>query len=829
MNRKSLPSDIAFTRRMPEFQLSTLQRICAAILFINGVAASLPLFMTPLPIAPFVLRVLAVGSSWMSAVLVDAPSPFIQFSRVTAIPRFTFAIEIRAAILVSALFIPAGILLHGARTASNAGDFRIVVADFSAPDGAYPSMRSDLIHRIQSETSNQPGIRIIALRKSPAAGTGKDSAAMLIRRYGADLLVRGSYRRTGTGMSFFMNLRHPSLHVRVDEIRRRIHPLMRPPACSLPGHFTLHSNGQHNWREMAHFISGLAHFLRHRPRRAVQEWNTARRFASDSTKGWITLFRGNAHLALMRLDQAEMDTAEAISRLPRLAHAWNQRGVIAALKHDAETAAWCLEQAAVFNPSWAEPHCNRGILLTKVKKTDDAAFAFTTALERDPKHCDSLYNQGIIAMTKKKWLPAAHIFTRLIRVQPLAGDAWYQRGICHFKKNNRAAAHSDLTHAVRLRPNWPSALHDLGVVHARNGNIFMAIRSFTRALALKPGRIDSRRQLAAALYSCRDFSRAAREYSRILRADPLDATALTDRGRALFRVGNIPAAVNDFSLLIDRFTDNPEPLILRGRVYLEADQAEAAEKDFANALSLDAEDPHAWAGRAMARVMQQRFAEAIADLEHALARKNDNPHWWLLAGLIHRRMHQYGPAEDHLRKASALSPGSAEPTFELGVTLFLAGKNQSALEQFNQVLHILPDHHQALHFRGNLYLQSGNTTAAADDFRAALKLVPQEAAYYLSLANAHLISGKTESAVKQYLAGAKLLPGDPTPVLFAGQALEEAGRPHAALELYRKTLEKGPRSAGPCFQALKRRIAELETDLKRLQQGKPAANGETRR
>jgi len=792
-------------------------RTLALVLFFTGVFAAIPMLVFSLSRIRFTWQFALTAICWLLAILVDIGSPLLDSLALKPSIPAPAGVDGLAALLILAMLVPTGLLFHRGLATRAGEEFRIVVAEFTGPDPDRYPVSATLAGHLEGETRNQRKVRVIRIKSGISEDLGSTTARVLLNRYHADMVIWGWYGPAADGVLVGMHVLLSPEGRRISGTRRRhARSDMRPVAIPLPGRFTLQSRWEIRCRDLALFACGLSHYLQSRSDQAISEWTTALRFAPPSRNGMIALFRGNAYASTNRRLRALRDSIDAVSRAPQLPEAWNQQGVSQAMGGDRNKALESLENAGRLDPDWTIPHCNQAVILAAAEDWTGAAAALAIARQRDPDNPDVLFNRGIMSLTRSRWPEAIRDFSRVVEMQPGEGDAWYFRGICRFHHGDPAGAREDLTRSIRLLPTWARALHDLGVIHARMGNLFMAIRDFTRALARRPDRLDTRRQRAAALYLTGDFDQAAGEYSRILKTHPNDDNALTDRGKARFRMGDLLGAERDFSTLIQRDPEVPNPLIFRGKVYLGRADSRAAEADFARALALDPENPHAWTGRALARTMQQRLPEAMADLKNALARGGDRLQLWLMSGIINRQMQRHRQAEADFIQASRLAPRSPEPIFQLGLTFFQAGKIPDALEQFNRVMEISPFHHEALHFRGVSLLISGEMQAATRDLRKAAELVPEEAAYRLSLANAFLIEGQSERAAREYLAGGRLVPHDPIPAFFAGQALEGAGRLQAALDLYTNTLGRADSASLPMFQALKRRIRELQRDIQRM-------------
>jgi tetratricopeptide (TPR) repeat protein len=107
-------------------------------------------------------------------------------------------------------------------------------------------------------------------------------------------------------------------------------------------------------------------------------------------------------------------------------------------------------------------------------------------------------------------------------------------------------------------------------------------------------------------------------------------------------------------------------------------------------------------------------------------------------------------AEQYLRVASRIQPGSAQVFDELGYTLYLQGKYPQALESFDRAVQLDPDSASAQNNLGVLLIGMSRPEQAIEHLKLAKELDPGNGEIYFNLGNAYLATGDRAAALSAY-------------------------------------------------------------------------------
>lgn len=136
----------------------------------------------------------------------------------------------------------------------------------------------------------------------------------------------------------------------------------------------------------------------------------------------------------------------------------------------------------------------------------------------------------------------------------------------------------------------------------------------------------------------------------------------------------------------------------------------------------------------------------------------------------------------------------AQRYLQTAETAQASGDTQAALDQYNRVLELLPQHAPALAARGTLFNQLGETEAALQDLTAALDQEPDQGEWLYQRGNVRFRAGDIEGAIKDYT---QALDVDSTLVnayMNRGSARAEWGDDQGAVQDYTQALALTPES-----------------------------------
>ncbi len=122
----------------------------------------------------------------------------------------------------------------------------------------------------------------------------------------------------------------------------------------------------------------------------------------------------------------------------------------------------------------------------------------------------------------------------------------------------------------------------------------------------------------------------------------------------------------------------------------------------------------------------------------------------------------------------------------------ISGNYKKAINLYEKIISIKPDHFYALHYLGVSYLQMGDFDIAIEFMEKALYLNSNDAGIYYNLGVAYQSKGILDKAIKAYLNSIKLNPKNTDAYVNVGIIFKETGRIDEAIDYYRKALYLNP-------------------------------------
>lgn len=125
-----------------------------------------------------------------------------------------------------------------------------------------------------------------------------------------------------------------------------------------------------------------------------------------------------------------------------------------------------------------------------------------------------------------------------------------------------------------------------------------------------------------------------------------------------------------------------------------------------------------------------------------------------------------------------------EELFLEGARILTLKKFDEALEIFNKVLEIDPNHIKALEARAVIYMQKGEIELAENDLEKAINIEPENARLYYRLGQVYYRKKDLDKALELFTKAIDLEPTYPAAYMARSQVLREKGLEEAAdLEL----------------------------------------------
>lgn len=175
-----------------------------------------------------------------------------------------------------------------------------------------------------------------------------------------------------------------------------------------------------------------------------------------------------------------------------------------------------------------------------------------------------------------------------------------------------------------------------------------------------------------------------------------------------------------------------------------------------------------------------------------LAKRPDNARAHHNLGLAEQAEGRLAEAEQHLRRAMALAPGSPEPIYNLAVLLNLAGRSAEAMDAYREVLRLAPDNAAAHNNLANLLYAANQGAEAGRHYAEAVRAQPDFAGARNSYGAWLVDQQRPAEALAQLEAAIRLQPGVAETHFNAGNACAALGRMETAAGYYREAFRLQP-------------------------------------
>ena len=264
-----------------------------------------------------------------------------------------------------------------------------------------------------------------------------------------------------------------------------------------------------------------------------------------------------------------------------------------------------------------------------------------------------------------------------------------------------------------------------------------------------------------------DFDGFARQHSQDVPYTQLSSSQYHQRAYEAHRRGEYEAAMPDYDAAIRINPNEVDVYYNRGTARFHLGRYEDAITDFDETVNLNRDYASAYNNRGLAKERLGRYEDAIADFDEAIRINPDEASFYYHRGLANNSPQKYEDVIADFSQAIRLAPDNALFRFHRGLTKFYLGEREaataatvsydeahrdpyyalkqylehyeSAISDFDEVIHINPDYTQAYYQRGLSKHHLEEYESAISDFDVFINRNPDyKAFYYRAEANSHL-------------------------------------------------------------------------------------------
>lgn len=265
---------------------------------------------------------------------------------------------------------------------------------------------------------------------------------------------------------------------------------------------------------------------------------------------------------------------------------------------------------------------------------------------------------------------------------------------------------------------------DKGFSHHKAGEIDQALKAYDAVLKKRPTQPDALWLKGVAHLALGESSAAVGLIARAAKFRPDDAAILNDLGMAHEADGDLAAARGAFEGAVGLDPNNAAAQVNVARCALAEGLVQEALKGADRAIELQPSLSSGHNVRGLVLKAMGQKDDALAAFDAALALEPNAPAVLVNKGELLRALGEDLQAKVALDKAVMLAQaGSVDwinATMTLGLLFAKTDQYHRALEYYNSVLAVRPDHYQTLVNRGELYQSAGNIEAAVQDCLLAI-------------------------------------------------------------------------------------------------------------
>lgn len=447
----------------------------------------------------------------------------------------------------------------------------------------------------------------LAILPATAVDEGSGDVAALVRRTGAQAVVRGSLQFEGSRVRATWAVVRPDGHqisggaaegsaARLldlqDEVARRTAGAFGLDVDETPSRFA--RVGLTDDR----YLEALGHLRRYENAAAVEAAIRILEELGESAPVQAALAR--AYLAMRTI------TGERV---------WAERAIGASRK------------AAALEPTLGPVRETAGRIALLLGKPAEAASEFLRAIEAQPYSVEAWLGLAMALDRQGRPGEAKRAYAKAIEIQPGWWSTHSHLGVFLLVRGDLAGALTSLREAARLSPDNTRAIDNLGVVYQQIGRHEEAIAEYRRSIAIRPT-ASALSNLGTCLFFLGRYAEASAAYERATALQPDDGVLWMNLGDALrWKGGAVDAAAHAYGRAIslleadialtprdaDRLTSLALSLAWSGR-------HEAARVHADTALGIDPEGAYVLRHAALVRLAAGETARALDLLERAVRR-----------------------------------------------------------------------------------------------------------------------------------------------------------------------------------------------------------------
>jgi tetratricopeptide (TPR) repeat protein len=346
-----------------------------------------------------------------------------------------------------------------------------------------------------------------------------------------------------------------------------------------------------------------------------------------------------------------------------------------------------------------------------------------------------------------------------------------------------------------LHVTYLKRMADLALIQGKSEQANRAIDEILKVTPEDPSAVAVKGSLLIASRNPDNIAKAVALLQPVVTKNPGNANLHYTLGRALAAKGDLDAARPEFLEAVQKNANFIEPrLALAEMGQLKGDYKTTLR--YANEiLNINPNLTRVRVLRAVSLINTGNSADGRKELE-TLERSNpQDKELQLQLGVLELHDKHFKEAEEYFRKLSADSANDVRPLSGLTQTLAAEGELDKAVALLGEDVKKTPTNNQLRYLYAVTAAMAGRYDTAIEEFQQLVSANPKTAQLYVALGNAYRVKGDTANALATLQKGVGLAPKDPTPLVAEAEVLTSMNRQQEALEKYRAALRLTPDNA----------------------------------
>jgi len=502
--------------------------------------------------------------------------------------------------------------------------------------------------------------------------------------------------------------------------------------------------------------------------------------------------RGQAFLAVSRIDDAKVAFDAALQSLPDIPEALVGQAQIAAIAGDQAGALALIERTLVKSPRSAEAWMLKAVLLRSQGNVDEALSAYEQWATLDTTNPTPRLGAAEMLIEARRFEDAQKQVGMVLAKAPGSVLANHVQGLLHFAQGRYDNALESAQAVLKAQPKHPPGISLMAMIRLATGALNQAEEGFRILLLANPGDLFARKMYAVTLIRMGNSKGAIDTLAPALEKTVDDPALLAIAAEAHMQARDFSRATALLEQAAKIRGDDARMLIRLATARIAAGDTAVGLSVLEQAVDVDKNGIAAEFSLGIALLNQRAFDKALSIARSIQSKQPKSPLGFNLAGTVQGRMGDLAGARRNFEQAVAIDPGYWPATSNLARIELAKGDRAAAQRHIERLLDHSKDRLEAM---VALFEVSGDRGRYVRSLEAVRESNAKLLEPRVLLAQAYIASGLGDRALKAAQEAAAIAPSSPQVASILGTAQLLADRKSEALTTFRRLTTDHPQSA----------------------------------